>query len=468
MTEPTAPLSAAGHPLPKRWLAVIATIWIGQALSMITSFAAGYAVVWYITETTGSALMLSAAAICAYLPQGLLSPFGGVIADKHNRKTVMIAADLAVGVVSLGLGIAILLGQVSFALLMILVIVRSIGQAFHGPAMMAAMPLLVPEKHLLRINTLDQLLMSVASIGAPAFGIFLYTTLGFHSVMFLDFFGALAAVAGLALAKIPTVVDAAAEDQHVLANLRDGWRALSATRGLVILIVGVTIGMVAFAPLGAIFPLMTFDHFGGDGYAASFIEAAFGAGMVVGSVVLMAWGGGKRLAGLIAVAAIVVGATTAACGFLAPDMFWAFAVLCAVMAMACAWFNGPLITLIQRNVPEEKTGRALGLAMAGMGLASPIGIALGGMLAEGIGVASFFVVDGVVCLALGLLVYLPRSVRALDQAGPAILRDSAAAAEGAMAEAESGMGRPRPKNGRGLPMRCSIRLTASCRSRPAP
>ena len=71
--------------------------------------------------------------------------------------------------------------------------------------MMAAMPLLVPEKHLLRINTLDQLLMSVASIGAPAFGIFLYTTIGFHSVMFLDFAGALVAVAGLALAKIPTV-----------------------------------------------------------------------------------------------------------------------------------------------------------------------------------------------------------------------------------------------------------------------
>ena len=63
MTESAMTLSAAGHPLPKRWLAVIATIWIGQAVSMITSYAAGYAVVWYITETTGSALMLSAAAI---------------------------------------------------------------------------------------------------------------------------------------------------------------------------------------------------------------------------------------------------------------------------------------------------------------------------------------------------------------------------------------------------------------------
>ncbi len=137
MTASTAPLSAAGRELPKRWLAIIATIWGGQAASMITSYAAGYAVVWYITETTGSAIMLAAAAICAYLPQGLLSPFGGVIADKHNRKTVMIVADLSVGIVSLGLGIVILFGQVSFPLLMILVIVRSIGQAFHGPAMMA-------------------------------------------------------------------------------------------------------------------------------------------------------------------------------------------------------------------------------------------------------------------------------------------------------------------------------------------
>ena len=415
MTE-HAHLSAAGHPLPKHWLAIIATIWAGQAVSMVTSYAAGYAVVWYITETTGSALMLAAASICAYLPQGLLSPFGGVVADKYNRKTVMIAADLGIGIVSLGLGFAILFGQVSFALLMVLVIVRSVGQAFHGPAMMAAMPQLVPQKHLLRINTLDQLLMSVASIGAPAFGIFLYTTMGFHTVMFLDFFGALAAVAGLALVKIPTVRDEATENQHVLANLRDGWRALSATRGLVILIVGVTVGMMAFAPLGAIFPLMTYDHFGGDGYMASFVEAAFGAGMVAGSIILMAWGGGKRLALLIGIAAAIVGGTTMACGFLTPQMFWAFAVLCAVMAMACAWFNGPLITLIQRNVPEEKTGRALGLSMAAMGLASPVGIALGGILAEAIGVAPFFVVDGAICLALGLVVYLPKSVRALDAA----------------------------------------------------
>lgn len=353
-TAPTPPLSAAGLSLPKNWLAIIAFIWAGQAASMITSYAAGYAVVWYVTESTGSALMLAAMNIAVMLPVGLISPFGGIVADKHNRKLIMIAADGAVGLISLVAGLLILAGDVSIPLLLAVCIARAVGQAFHSPAMMAAMPMLVPDKHLLRINTLDQLLASVASIGAPAFGIFLYTTLGFSSVMFLDFAGACVAVLGLALAKIPTVVDATAKEQHVLANLRDGWRAIAKTRGLVLLIGGVTIGMMIFGPLSAVFPLMTYQHFGGDGYAASLAEAAFGVGMFVGSGILIAWGGGKRLAGLIAVAAVVVGVATAACGLLPPDAFPAFIGLVAVMAVACAWFNGPTMTLTQRNVPDDK------------------------------------------------------------------------------------------------------------------
>lgn len=159
--------SASGRPLERNWLTVIAIIWAGQAVSMITSYAAGYAAVWWLTETTGSALMLAIGNVCAFLPQGLLSPFGGVIADKFNRKKVMIAADLSVGLVSLALALVIVFGQMSIALILVMVVARSIGQAFHGPAMMAAMPMLVPEKHLMRINTLDQALMSIAAIGSP-------------------------------------------------------------------------------------------------------------------------------------------------------------------------------------------------------------------------------------------------------------------------------------------------------------
>ena len=319
--------SAVGLPLPKNWLAIISFIWAGQAVSMITSYAAGYAVVWYVTESTGSALVLAVMNICVMLPIGLLSPFGGIVADKHTRKMIRIVADGAIGLISVIAGFIILAGDVSLVLLILVCVARAVGQAFHSPAMMATMPMLVPDKHLLRINTLDQLLASIAGIGAPAFGIFLYTTRGFSSVMFLDFIGALFAIAGLALAKVPTVIDETATQQHVIANLRDGFRAVAASRGLLLLIVMVTIGMMIFGPLSAVFPLMTYEHFSGDGYMASLVEAAFGIGMLVGSGILMAWGGGKRLAGLIAVAAVIVGATTAACGLLPPTGFVAFVVL---------------------------------------------------------------------------------------------------------------------------------------------
>ncbi|MCR2041322.1 MFS transporter [Parvibacter caecicola] len=408
-------LSAAGLPLQKRWLSIIAVIWAGQAVSMITSYAAGYAVVWYVTETTESALMLSIMTACVMLPIGLISPFGGLVADRHNRKLIMIVADGAVGLVSLAAALLIMAGEVSLPLLLSICLARAVGQAFHGPAMMATMPMLVPDEHLLRINTLDQLLNSVASIGAPAFGILLYTTLGFPSVMLLDFAGACAAILGLALAKVPTVVDPAVEGQRALANLLDGWREIGKTRGLGLLMAVVTLAMVIFGPLSAVFPLITYSHFGGDGYMASIAEAAFGIGMVVGSAALMAWGGGKRLAALIAVACVVTGAVTAIIGLLPPSAFPVFVGLVATMAVACAWYNGPIMTLIQRHVPDEKMGRAMGLLTAMMGIATPVGVVLGGILAEAVGIAPFFVMDGLACLALGLVAYLPPSIRKLDR-----------------------------------------------------
>ena len=81
--------SATGRELPKHWLAIIAVIWSGQAVSMFTSYAASFAAIWYVTESTGSALALSFLSICAYLPQGLLSPFGGVLADDRFDLVVM-------------------------------------------------------------------------------------------------------------------------------------------------------------------------------------------------------------------------------------------------------------------------------------------------------------------------------------------------------------------------------------------
>lgn len=407
--------SASGHPLPARWLPLIATIWVGQAFSMLSSYAAAYAAVWYITQETDSALMLAVAGVCAYLPTGLLSPFAGVMADRYNRKTIMVAAESFVGIMSLVLGIIIFLGHATIGIILIMILARSAGNAFRAPTLAAAMPMMVPSKHLMRINTLDQLLMSLSAIISPALGIFLYTAIGFYSVMFLDALGAALAVGGLMLARIPTVRDEEAARNGVWQNLRVGWRAIATTRGLVVLLAGITIGMVIFMPTDSLFPLLTYDHFNGDGYMASAAEASFGIGMLIGSLIIMVWGGGTHLARLMFIAAVIAGVTTAWCGLLAPDQFTAFLVVIFIMSIASAWFNAPLMTLMQRYIPEQQLGRAMGLLTAAIGVATPVGIAIGGVIAQYTGVAEFYVIDGAACTLLGILLYVPKSVRALDK-----------------------------------------------------
>ena len=397
---------------------------------MFTSYAASFAAIWYVTESTGSALALSFLSICAYLPQGLLSPFGGVLADRLNRKYLIILADSICGLASFALGLIILFGQVSFAAIVVMVIIRSAAQAFHYPALMALMPMLVPEKHLLRINTLDQLLLSVSGMAAPVLGIFFYTVVGFHSVMFLDFAGALIACAGMLLAKVPstkcaslssntqssdnTSNESTSDKHHVLADLKEGWVALKRVRGLFVLIILITLGMVCFSPMSSLYPLMTFDYFQGDGYMASIAEATFAAGLLIGSSILMVWGGGKKLTRLIAIACISFGLLCSVSGLISQNMFWIFAILCAGMGLVSAWFNGPMMTLIQRNTAEETMGRVIGLVNTGIALAGPVGIAAGGIFAEFMGVAPFFVVDGILCAFIGILITAFKSVRKLD------------------------------------------------------
>lgn len=480
--DPSPLLSASGRPLPSNWLMHIIMIWSGQAFSIFTSYATSFACVWWVTESTGSALMLSLLTICAYLPQGLLSPLGGVFADRYNRKYVMIAADMGVGIISLLLAVAFALGHTSIWLLMGAVIARAVGMAFHGPAMMASMPMLVPEKQLLGINTLDQLLMGISGVISPACGILLYTTWGLPAVLALDFLGALIACAALLPVRIPntaamqdsaepkTFSDTAAarefqesssraqaptsevnvhtgltnqtltrtlnEDaehpseafsrdnarvgliHQTTLDLIEGWNVLRAVRGLFLLLIILTVLQIAFGPVGALYPLLTYDHFHGDGYLASLVEALFASGLIVGSILIMSWGNRGHLVGILSLCASVFGALCAMCGVIPADKFWIFAIVCAAMGIVCAGLNAPFITLVQTWIPEHQTGRVLGFSTALFGVTPPLGIFLGGIITESIGVTLFFLVDGILCIAIAILIALPASIRSLDRRPP--------------------------------------------------
>lgn len=398
----------------KGWLPAVAIIWLGFALTSFAATAASYAAVWYVTETTGSPLALALVYVLAFLPFGLLAPLGGLLADRFNRRSIVIVCDSFIAATALVLAFIIELGHVSLPLILVIVTLFGIAQAFRQPAFNAAMPLIVPEEHLLKINMLDNILSSISLILAPALGIFLYTTLGFQAVMFLDAGGALAAALAMFAARIPTSSSKETHGQGVISNLKQGLAALVDNKGVFALVLGVAAGMMAYGPIDSLLPLMVSSHFSGDGYMAALVTGVFGAGLLVGSMALMALGKNMRLVRVITTAAFVVGVATTAAGLLPSTLFPAYVAAMGIMACACAGFNGPLMTILQKSISEDKLGRVMGLFSALMGLSIPLGTALGGMLAEEIGVAWFFVVDGVIILALGIALAALPSVRKLD------------------------------------------------------
>jgi DHA3 family macrolide efflux protein-like MFS transporter len=407
-------ISSTGRELPSNWKAVIAVIWSGQAFSILSTIAASFAAMWYITETTASPLFLAFASIAVLLPVGLLSPFGGVIADRFDRRKVMVVSDGAVGAVSLALAVVVLFGQVSIPLLLLVLAVRSAAQAFHAPAMTALMPLMVPAHSLVRINSLDQLLVSVASMGGPVLGIFLYTTIGFEAVLFLDALGAAFACGCLMLAPVPATRVEGGGAQKAGASLLEGLRFVRSDRGLLGLLGLCTCAMLLFMPLGSLYPLMTYDIFGGNGYHASLVEAISGIGLVAGSLLLLIWGGGRRLVPVVLIAGVVIGLAVAGCGLLNPHQFVWFVVLTGVMAAGMGAFNAPILPLIQKRVPQEIMGRVTSLYITISTLVSPIGLLVAGFGAEVVSITRWFFFTGILLCLLPLVASRFKHIRALD------------------------------------------------------
>ncbi|WP_165251683.1 MFS transporter [Adlercreutzia sp. ZJ304] len=414
-TAQTANLTAGGHALPADWLGRIVLIWSGYAVSMFAGNAASYAGIWYATETTGSPLSLAFLYVLAFLPMGLLSPFGGVVADKLNRKVIIVVCDALMALTSLALAAWTFIAGPSFAAVALYCAAFGFVSGFRTPAYNATMPLLVPERHLVRINSIDTLLGSISMIAGPALGILLYTSFGLQYVLILGGFGAAAADVTMLLAVIPR--DHGAHEQAgAWASLKEGASTLASQRGLLVLTIGVSLGMLAYGPIDSLMPLMVYDHFGGDGFAASLVAAVMGAGLLVGSVILMAVNPRRKLARIIVVSAFVVGTGALIAGLVPKGGYWAFVVCIGVLAIACAWFNAPLMTLLQKNIPDEKLGRVMGLFTAMNGLAIPAGTALGGLIAEVTGTPLFFQIDGVFILLLAVSIAISKSVRKLDAA----------------------------------------------------
>jgi DHA3 family macrolide efflux protein-like MFS transporter len=406
------------------------TIWTGQVFSLLGSELVQFALVWWLTTTTGSASVLALATMMAVLPRVLVSPIAGALVDRWNRRLVMMAADALSALAIIVLALLFAFDAVQVWHVYLVMFVRAACGAFHWPAMQASTTLMVPEEHLARVAGLNQSLQGLGAIVAPPLGALLLGLLPIQGVLAVDVVTAILAIAPLFFVHVPQPERASAESQgsrpSMVTDLREALHFLRAWPGvLMIIAIAVLVNFLIFPAL-SLQPLLVTGHFDGDVLQLAWLQSAVGVGMVAGGIALSVWGGFKRrsLTGLLALS--LSGSGFAVIGLLPTG---AFPV--AVGAMFFAWFmnaiaNGALFALLQTIVPAEMQGRVFTLLQSAAGAMIPLGLAIAGPLADHLSIQTWFLVAGVAIAVMALGALFVPAVTRLDRVGSNEGTDAAA------------------------------------------
>ncbi|GHU22861.1 MFS transporter [Spirochaetia bacterium] len=390
----------------KHWKRRFYIIAAGQAVSYIGSSAVQFALIWWLTKETGSALMLSLAGLFAFLPQTLLGPFAGVWVDRLKRKTVMVSADLFTGFIALVFAGAFFIGSPPYWLACVVLGLRAIGGVFHGPALQAAITLLVPKEELIKANSINQFIFVGTFMLGPILGAAMSTALPMEYILISDMALALIACLAIAVVKIPELVKKEHEEKHFFRELKEGAYIYLEDKKLLFLTVSSMIVMVFIMPSSSLYPLLVSEHFGGNEWHLSIVQIVYGAGMMAGAGVTGALG--KKITNKIALSMFglfLFSITMFLLGILPPTQigFWLCVGVCVIMGAANNVYNIPYMTYMQETISPEKQGRAFSLLNCLMSLTMPLGLLIAGPVAEVWGVLFFFMVSGGISFAVTIV-----------------------------------------------------------------
>src|SRR5262245_40538605 len=201
MNASTLPSSSPAMSEP--WRLRFWTIWIGQTFSLAGSALTQFVLIWWVTQTTGSTSALAIAGIVALLPQALLGPIGGTVADRFNRRAIMMLADIISAACMLVLIWLFQSGQILLWHVYTLMAIRSSMQAFQQPAALASTAMLVPSDWLNQASGLNQALGGIITIAAAPLGALALAMLPLQGALLIDVATALLAVVLLVPYRIP-------------------------------------------------------------------------------------------------------------------------------------------------------------------------------------------------------------------------------------------------------------------------
>jgi MFS family permease len=353
-----------------------------------------------VYDLTGDSRALAAIMLSVSLPMLVVAPIGGVITDRVDRRTLMIAAQLAVAVVNLVNTVLILTGAVAMWNLLIMSVMSGIAFSFNMPARQAAMPNLVPRALLMNAMSLGSSAMNGTRIIAPAIGGLLIAPIGIgggFAVLTALYF--LSAFLTLGLPKMPPKD----RDAKVtfFSDFKAGFSYIRSDRLVLGLLLVGTIPMIFAMPYQTMLPVFAEDVWDVGPTGLGVLQAMAGVGGLVGTLITANLDRSPRKGWIMLAAACMSGVFLIAFSY---SIFGIALAMIAVVGLTSMIFMTVNNTMITSLIPDNVRGRVSSVLMMTFGL-MPLGVVPAGILAESIGVEAVTAIGGGLLILTVLATY---------------------------------------------------------------
>ena len=387
---------------------------LGQMASMNMQMVAGSMLLWKLTN---SAAILGAMSFAGSIPMLTLSLFGGVIADRVEKKYVLLFGQLAFALISLGIALALTFGYLSpdrpgsWWILVVSSILQGAVMGLAMPSRQAIINDIVSGEELMNAISLNFMGMNTLQLLAPALAGFLVDAFDFKAVYFTMTGLYLIAVVFFIFMPLIGVRDAGKDRGSALVNIKEGFKYVGRQKTIRILLILSFIAVVLSMPYGMLMPVFADTVLKVGTRGMGILMSVSGIGAIVGSITLASLPNKKRGIMLLA-GGIFLGIALTAFAF---SNLWTLSlVLIAFVGLGGTVRMSLTNTLIQYYVEDEYRGRVMSLFMMQFGLSS-FGTFVAGLVAEAYGaqwaVGSFAMV--LIVLSIGALIILPQ-IRKLD------------------------------------------------------
>ena len=389
----------------KRWAVLFLA---SQSITLFGSTLVQMAIVWYVTLNTSSGLWVAAFSVCSYLPEFLISFFGGVWADRYHRKKLIIGADFVIAMVTLAMMLLMPYIADQFLLLcalLLMSVLRSLGAGIQTPAVNAVIPQLVPADQLMRFNGINATMQSVVRFAAPAAAGVVLTINTLRSTLSID---VLTAVLGIGLLSCVLIPHNRKKNEgtSILTDLKAGISYAFSNKliGRLLVIYGLFVFLCV--PAGFLAGLLVSRVYGDTYGYLTVVELVGFAGMMIGGLLMSTWGGFKSRKATLLLGLFIFGAMTILMGLFTNFLF--YLVLMALYGIAMTIVQTLVTTLLQEQAETSMQGRVFGLLGSMYSGCMPMGMAIFAPLADVISLQRIMMAAGIVLIVIAVVLYFDR------------------------------------------------------------